>query len=1155
MQDDTNRPQLAWQICRMYEQRFESGGDILDLDGAIRYQKDGISENSDKATKALKYAKWANLCRVRYAFRPNLEDAKTALDCNLKALPLLLNAHVLHYGAAASYDIMGEIEPVPTNREDHFNNAINNQKTGIELEKKLKHGQADPTEILNLGHYYQRRFQGTSVDKRAASDLEAAVTQKQEAVDKAPNTHSNKHKIYASFASALLLQYETHKRKGDLDKCINWLKKALDHAPANSWERSSILIELGRSYTYHYELVENPAEFRSENLQNALGSYRAAVSDDAGLPHVRIQGCLLWAKLPQSPVVPPDEAYIALQKGLDLVPQMICIGTSLSQRFHDIRYIANLATETAAYAISKGDNMKALEYFEYGRSIVWNQTMQLREPVSNISVSESSGNISKIQSLQAVAQRLFNLSKLQYDQKKADKITMKFHKWEQEYKELVTELGGRGGELGALKPKPAQEFLQGDQPWPVAMIVVHPGGCSVLMLWPNEHNAKRLTCHPLPNDAYPRIHRAYERMINAPKRSDIKDAVMTLILKDLWDAVVSPILDLLGFTQVQHVDALPHVTWCPSGILSFLPIHAAGDYSTNDKKAFKYVISSYAPTLSSLIRPLPPTTMPNKLLIVKVPGFKKPLQYAEEEVKKVFSQIPRQVKCTIRASEKGNATVGIVLNDMRQHNWVHIICHASQHETDPSESSLKLQSSELKLKDVMHIKPNNKNKGLAFLAACQTSMGDARMPNEGAHIANGMTLAGYPCVIATMWSVVDKLCPIVSEGVYKVLKRKMDYRDSAKALHVAIEALQTEQGIHLAHWVPFIHIGAKPPRQSKPSTTSGEVIPVKQPDLTLAAGPMILKSTSAKPLKPGAANEPGQIQGVENLNEPKKIPTPVSAKPGDKDIPKQSPGASSLQMKKKQSDFNGANTLAPKVAKPSDGKKPKIPSPGGTESSGAVTGGTNPRPKPSAKVTEKHSITAKQKGTVQGQPSLNQPQPLSRPPVVTSGKAPVKPVAQTFNLTKPRPAPKPPQTIPFSQQAKTPKPKPAAKVSKKDPAAATKPAVLVPPALSEPQQLPGPPPVKQKQVEPESETFDLSRPRPAPRPPQITPFSHHHRPRPPQSSIQGEPSTSKPPTEASTSPVPLATQPLPGQSENQQDHESEDPENQVKMKGKREGQK
>lgn len=51
-------------------------------------------------------------------------------------------------------------------------------------------------------------------------------------------------------------------------------------------------------------------------------------------------------------------------------------------------------------------------------------------------------------------------------------------------------------------------------------------------------------------------------------------------------------------------NGLPHVTWCPTGPLAFLPLHAAGVYSKEDtpENVMDFVVSSYTPTLEALLR-------------------------------------------------------------------------------------------------------------------------------------------------------------------------------------------------------------------------------------------------------------------------------------------------------------------------------------------------------------------------------------------------------------------------------------------------------------------------------------------------------------------------------------------------------------------------
>ena len=49
-------------------------------------------------------------------------------------------------------------------------------------------------------------------------------------------------------------------------------------------------------------------------------------------------------------------------------------------------------------------------------------------------------------------------------------------------------------------------------------------------------------------------------------------------------------------------DRLPHITWCPTGKLAHLPLHAAGIYKDPfGPRVFDFVVSSYTPSLTAFI--------------------------------------------------------------------------------------------------------------------------------------------------------------------------------------------------------------------------------------------------------------------------------------------------------------------------------------------------------------------------------------------------------------------------------------------------------------------------------------------------------------------------------------------------------------------------
>lgn len=94
------------------------------------------------------------------------------------------------------------------------------------------------------------------------------------------------------------------------------------------------------------------------------------------------------------------------------------------------------------------------------------------------------------------------------------------------------------------------------------------------------------------------------------------------------------------------------------------------------------------------------------------------------------------------------ATPAAVLTGMEGHSWVHLACHAMQNPTRPMDSALYLHSGELSLAVITQKQLTHAD--LALLFACQTVTGDENLSEEVVPLAEGMLMAGYRLVIATI---------------------------------------------------------------------------------------------------------------------------------------------------------------------------------------------------------------------------------------------------------------------------------------------------------------------------------------------------------------------------------------------------------------------
>lgn len=291
---------------------------------------------------------------------------------------------------------------------------------------------------------------------------------------------------------------------------------------------------------------------------------------------------------------------------------------------------------------------------------------------------------------------------------------------------------------------------------------------------------------------------------------------------------------------LQPSEALENRIWfCPTGPLTFLPIHAAGIYDSSGDATtiFDYVIPSYIPTVSSLITaansrhpsasvstsaPLRPSVLvlsvPNSPGLPKIEGTIKEADTIQRIADK--AGVPNVV-------QKGtDATVQSSLALMQDHSIVHFACHASQNKTDPLKSCFYLTDGQLSLSTVIaqHSRDatgsGSRTHDLAFLSACQTSTGSKSLSEEAVHLAAGMLAAGYRGVVATMWSIPDEYAPAIAEAFYESLfeeqsrthdPNSIEETRAAQALVKSVRKLHNRLGYDKPNaflaWVPYLHFG------------------------------------------------------------------------------------------------------------------------------------------------------------------------------------------------------------------------------------------------------------------------------------------------------------------------------------------------------------
>jgi len=291
-----------------------------------------------------------------------------------------------------------------------------------------------------------------------------------------------------------------------------------------------------------------------------------------------------------------------------------------------------------------------------------------------------------------------------------------------------------------------------------------------------------------------------------------RDQTLASVLAWLWDVIADPVLSALGLLATPGPgQPWPRLWWCPTGLLTLLPLHAAGHYDAGGQSSgsgvLDRVVSSYTPSLRALVearRPLDSPLGDEQILVValaETPGAV-PLADVTRERDLIASLFADRL--TLLEGEA--ATWQAVREELPRHRWAHFSCHGGQNLADPSHGGLLLRDRLLTIAD---ISTGHYRGEFAFLSACMTATGGINLPDEAITLAAAMHYAGYRHVIATLWSVYDETAADVAKAVYDQLTStgRFEPGRSAHALHNAIRGLRDHHGLPPSAWVPFTHTG------------------------------------------------------------------------------------------------------------------------------------------------------------------------------------------------------------------------------------------------------------------------------------------------------------------------------------------------------------
>ncbi|KAI0083320.1 CHAT domain-containing protein [Irpex rosettiformis] len=838
-----DKPSRLSNSGNSHQIRFEQLGKLEDLESAISLHAHAVDLTPDgHPDKPSRLNNSGSSLKTRFERLGLIEDLESTIKLFTRAAELTPDDHPSKPGwlnnlassLARRYERTRDLKDLET--------AIAHQSRAVDLTPDSH--REKPSRLNNLGTKLQMKFEQLG----SLDDLGHAIMHLTNAVSLAPEGHPNKPGWLHNLSNSLQVRFNEAGNVPDLEEAFRCSTCSVDLLPKNHAARAPMLRLLGGLFVTR---LRSPFA-QADDATRAIEVFLEAMQHPNSHPLERFQACrqytVLLSEFPDLFTTPPRITLLdAYKYALGLIPQCIWMGNNVRGRYtsKELPVIGAVVNDGVTAAISAGEYGLALEWLETGRAVVWSQVLQLRTPLDDLrqlhpQLGDDLYHVSQVLQHAATSpySSLPSSTESRKTQPSLEDQAQSSHTYALEYEKLITQIRELDGFEDFLLPKTLSQLTDACVSGPVVVINVHESRSDALIL----HGAGNVVHVPLPDLSLFRatdvqnelwdllrakrfLNRSRCEMPHRDEHGEDRGGrvtamdppdMMRKILADLWNWMVKPIVDVVC-TLVPPSTTLPHITWCPTGPLAFLPLHAAGIYpkhestNTHSQTIMDVAVSSYTPTLEALLKPRTKVTAGDteypKALVVSQPATPNcdPIPNTRTEAENIISLIGQSTHL-----DDTGGTVQAVLEGMAMHDWVHLACHGVQNRADPMNSAFALHDGRLTLSMLMsHHLPNA---DLAVLSACQTATGDEKLSEEAVHLAAGMLNAGYKSVIGTMWSISDYIAPEVMRVFYTVMAEQVEAGGElqpAYALHEAMKALRSKPGgmNDFMRWVPFVHFG------------------------------------------------------------------------------------------------------------------------------------------------------------------------------------------------------------------------------------------------------------------------------------------------------------------------------------------------------------
>jgi tetratricopeptide (TPR) repeat protein len=632
--------------------------------------------------------------------------------------------------------------------------------------------------------------------------LDQAITVLDQNVGAVGDDHPLRHTYLVCMGDAWLAKFDASGADRALDLAIDYLRQAVAAVPAEHPHRVEHLAQLGSALRRKAERSGVTAQALDRAAaRDAIAASKSAAGISTAPATVRALAARDWGQV-AAQMGDAAEAVNGLSAAVDLLDRVAWRGLQRRDQERNLGRFAALACDAAAWAIEAGQPERAVELLEQGRGVLLAQSADQR--ARQYDLRRASPDLAS--RLASVDDELEHLPSADDPLRAADPLPARRRAdLARERDRLLQQIRGLPGFADFLSPPRFAELLEAAARGPVVIINVSGYRCDALTVTTSGVLVTPLTAL---TGADVVAHGA--AFMSAVARWPEDQEAIAQTLAWLWDSVMVPLLPVLTAACAAPAGQRPRVWWCPTGPLSFLPLHAAGRHDDPGGSVLDRFVSSYTLTLRLLVRartPVVPRRAPGSLLVVALPDTPglAPLPNAATEADDFTGQFGQASQL-----RDADATVEAARRALGQGPALaHFACHGTQDVTDPSAGYLRLWDGRLSITEIAGLRVDGGE--LAYLSACETVTGGIQLSDEVITLATAFRLAGYHHVIGTLWNISDIQAAKVARHVYQALKDPstggIDASGTAAALDTAVLAIRNLRRSVPWLWAPYVHIG------------------------------------------------------------------------------------------------------------------------------------------------------------------------------------------------------------------------------------------------------------------------------------------------------------------------------------------------------------